>query len=70
MYLNNPLGYLFDSIHYLLSPSYRKKKKKEWASKSSMFKIHEVGMWITVLSILLLLIIALAVAYTEQAFLE
>lgn len=58
------LEYLFGGFIYWLSPAFRAKKQKEWAEKNDMHKIYEVGMWITIPFITLLLIVAVVASNT------
>jgi len=50
---------LFGGLFYLFSPTFRERKNKEWARKSQMYKIYEMGMWIfmPILSVFLAVII-------------
>jgi hypothetical protein len=54
------LEYLFGGLVYLVSPTFREKKNKKWAKESHMYKIYEIGMWISVPIISIFLIIAVA----------
>lgn len=42
------IEYLFGGFLYLISPSFREKKLREWKCKSAMHKIYEVGMWVSI----------------------
>ena len=42
------LEYLFGGFLYLMSSKFREKKKHTWENQSNMYKIYEVGMWVTV----------------------
>lgn len=55
------IQYIFGGIFYLLSPAYRKKKRQQWETQSSMVKIYEIGMWLTIPFIIALSVIAIAV---------
>lgn len=52
------LKYLFGGLIYLVSSTFREKKKTEWTTKSNMHKIYEIGMWVSIPIISCLLIIA------------
>lgn len=51
--------YLFGGIYYLLSPSFRETKKREWGEQSDLNRIHEVGMWVVSFAFLLFVLIYL-----------
>lgn len=42
------LEYLLGGLLYLISPSFREKKQRQWSNQSQMYKIYEVGMWLTI----------------------
>lgn len=42
------IGYLFGGFLYLVSPSYRNKKQKEWEGMSELYKIYEIAMWVSI----------------------
>jgi hypothetical protein len=48
--------YIVGGIYYLLSPTFREKKRQQWKSQGSMVKIHEIGMWLTTGLVVVLLI--------------
>jgi len=52
------LEYLFGGLIYLVSSKFREKKMKKWAKESQMYKIYEIGMWVSIPVISFLLIIA------------
>ena len=52
------LQLLFGGLVYLLSPTFREKKKTKWASQSGMYKIFEMGMWVSIPVVTLLVIVA------------
>ncbi len=54
------IEYLFGGFIYWLSATFRERKKQEWANKGNMYKIYEVGMWVTIPLATLLLIVAVA----------
>ena len=53
------LVYFIGGILYLVSPGFRERKQNKWSTQSSMFKIYEIGMWVLIPIITLLLIVAL-----------
>jgi hypothetical protein len=54
------LGFIFGGLYYLLSPAFREKKQQQWETQGSNAKIHDIGMWITTLLVIVLLIVAIA----------
>ena len=52
------IEYMFGGLIYLTSAKFREKKSKKWANESSMYKIYEIGMWISIPVISLFLIVA------------
>ncbi|WP_334223755.1 hypothetical protein [Thiosocius teredinicola] len=42
--MSDVVAYLLGGLMYLVSPRYRRKKQKAWASQSVMLKIYEIGM--------------------------
>ena len=54
--------YLYGGLVYWLSPAFREKKQREWANKSNMYKIYEVGMWVSIPLITLLLVVVVVVS--------
>ena len=52
------LEYLFGGLIYLVSSKFREKKKIKWAKESHMYKIYEIGMWVSIPVITSLVIIA------------
>ena len=52
------IEYMFGGLIYLISAKFREKKSKKWANESSMYKIYEIGMWISIPVISLFLIVA------------
>jgi len=51
------IEYLFGGLLYLVSPRFRAKKNHKWSNQSNMYKIYEIGMWVTIPIICALLII-------------
>ena len=56
-------GYIIGAFLYVFSSKFRDRKQKEWEKESSMYKIHEIGMWVSMPLILLLLFVVLAEKY-------
>ncbi|MEW8287164.1 MAG: hypothetical protein AB2697_14340 [Candidatus Thiodiazotropha endolucinida] len=54
------IGYLIGGFLYLVSQKYRDKKKKEWDDMSELYKIYEIGMWVSI-PIFILTVVVLAV---------
>ena len=52
------LEYLFGGFIYLVSSKFREKKKTKWAMESQMYKIYEIGMWVSIPIISFLIIVA------------
>ena len=52
------LEYLFGGLIYLVSSRFREKKNKKWAKESQMYKIYEIGMWVSIPVISCLVVIA------------
>ena len=52
------LEYLFGGLIYLVSSKFREKKNIKWAKESHMYKIYEIGMWVSIPVISFLVIIA------------
>ena len=52
------LEYLFGGLIYLVSSKFREKKNKRWAKEGQMYKIYEIGMWVSIPVITYLVIIA------------
>jgi hypothetical protein len=40
------LGDFIEGCYYLFSPSFRRKKRAEWAESSGMTVISEIGLWV------------------------
>ncbi len=57
------LEYLIGGLLYLVSPKFRNIKQNKWSSKSSMFKIYEMGMWVLIPTITILLTVAVIAKY-------
>ena len=55
------IQYILGGLLYLLSPAYRKKKRQQWEDQSSMVKIFDIGMWLTIGFIVVLTVIAVTV---------
>ncbi len=66
--MSDVVAYLLGGLMYLVSPRYRRIKQKAWASQSVMFKIYEIGMWITIPSLLtwMLIVVWFTVADGRQ----
>jgi hypothetical protein len=56
------IGYVIGGILYLVSQKYRDKKKKEWKGMSELYKIYEIGMWVSMPVFILTLIIIAVVS--------
>jgi len=52
------IEYLFGGLAYCSSSKIRKRKNEEWKTKGEMYKIYEVGMWIAIPIITILLVAA------------
>ena len=52
------LQFLFGGLVYLLSPTFREKKKRKWSSQSAMYKIFEIGLWVSIPVVTLFVIVA------------
>ena len=55
------MQYILGGLYYLLSPTFRDKKHRQWENQGSMVKIYEIGMWVTIPFIVVLIIIAITV---------
>lgn len=61
------LGYLFYGFLYLTSKTFRAKKRLEWENTSVMFKIYEIGMWVSIsLATVALIVIALIIGQSSS----
>ncbi|OIO68026.1 MAG: hypothetical protein CO186_10815 [Zetaproteobacteria bacterium CG_4_9_14_3_um_filter_49_83] len=38
--------FLFGGLVYLSSPTFREKKRREWNSRSMLYKMYEIAMWV------------------------
>jgi hypothetical protein len=56
------IGYLLGGFLYLVSRNYRDKKQKEWEGVSELYKIYEIGMWLSMPTFILILIILAVVS--------
>lgn len=54
------IGYLIGGFLYLVSQKYRHKKHKEWDGMSELYKIYEIGMWVSI-PVFILTVVVLAV---------
>lgn len=54
------LHYLFGGMAFLLSPRYRHRKRAYWVEKGRMFKIYEIGMWASIPTAVIWLLIAVS----------
>jgi len=52
------IEYMFGGLLYFFSEKFRQKKQSKWKNESQMYKIYEIGMWISIPIISCLLIVA------------
>ncbi|MGD8939569.1 MAG: hypothetical protein PVJ72_09325, partial [Gammaproteobacteria bacterium] len=52
------IHFVLGGLFYLLSPAFRQKKRQQWKSRGSMVKVYEVGMWLTIPFIVVLIVVA------------